>query len=65
METQYHRVTKTILRWLFYASGLSEFPKDSAGNDVVDFPIAVTFEEYGGARYEASFRFVADTYLQK
>ena len=56
---------KNELEMVVYASGLSEFQKDSEGNDVVEFPIAVTFEEYGGARYEATFRFVADDYLSK
>ncbi len=55
---------KNNLEMVVYAS-FSDFKKDSAGNDVVEFPIAVTFEEYGGARYAADFRFLADTYLQR
>ncbi|MGH9511474.1 MAG: hypothetical protein ACRD2U_05000 [Terriglobales bacterium] len=47
-----------------YASG-SDFSKDDKGRDVVDFPITATFEEYGGAKYEANFRFLADPYLEK
>lgn len=34
------------------------------GVPIVDFPITVAFEEYGGAKYEAAFRFKADPYLQ-
>ena len=56
---------KDDLEMVVYASDLPEFQKDSAGNNVVEFPIGVTFEEYGGARYEANFRFVADDYLSK
>lgn len=51
------------IEMVIYASGV-DFPKDDKGNDVVDFPIAISYEEYGGARYEANFRFLADTYLQ-
>jgi hypothetical protein len=52
------------LEMVVYASQ-SDFQVDNAGNTVVEFPITVTFEEYGGARYEANFRFVADDHLSR
>ena len=55
---------KEDIEMVVYASG-GGFPKDEKGSDVVEFPITVEFEGYGGARYQASFRFLADTYLQK
>jgi hypothetical protein len=53
---------KDDIEMVVYASG-SDFSKDENGRDVVDFPVSVTFEDYGGARYEATFRFLADPYL--
>ena len=55
---------KDEIEMIVYASG-TDFSKDDKGNDVVDFPIAVAYQEYGGARYEADFRLLADTYLQE
>jgi hypothetical protein len=52
------------IEMVVYASG-SDFSKDEKGKDVVDLPIRATFEEYGGARYEANFRLLGDTYLEK
>ena len=55
---------KEEFEMVVYASG-ADFSKDDEGREVVDFPITVTYEEYGGATYEANFRYVADTYLQE
>jgi hypothetical protein len=55
---------KTNLEMVVHASQ-SDFQKDAKGKFVVEFPITVTFEEYGTARYEANFRFVADHDLSK
>lgn len=52
------------IEMVVYASG-GDFLKDDKGRDVVDFPITAAFEEYGGAKYEANFRFLADPYLEK
>ncbi|MFZ0815852.1 MAG: hypothetical protein WAM78_10050 [Candidatus Sulfotelmatobacter sp.] len=55
---------KNEIEMVVYASG-NDFSKDEKGRDLVDFPIRVIFEEYGGARYEANFQFLADPYLEK
>jgi hypothetical protein len=54
---------KTEIEMVVYASG-SDFSKDEKGRDMVDLPIRVVFEEYGGARYEANFQLLADSYLE-
>jgi|SRR5579862_7589102 len=51
------------LEMVVYASG-ADFQKDKQGRDVVEFPITVTYEEYGGAKWEANFRFLADPCLE-
>jgi hypothetical protein len=55
---------KNNLEMIVYASQ-SDFQKDASGNPITEFPIMVTFEEYGCARYEAKFLFVADPDLSK
>ncbi len=47
-----------------YASG-EDFRMDADNHAYVEFPIDVTFKEYGGARYEAHFLFNADPYLAR
>lgn len=54
---------KDDLEMVVYASQSNV--KDEDGILVVDFPITVTFEEYGGAKYQTDFRFLADPYLAK
>jgi hypothetical protein len=51
------------LEMVVYASQSNK--TDEHGELIVDFPITVTFEEYGGARYETHFRVVADPFLSK
>lgn len=55
---------KNNLEMVVYASQ-SDFRYDAEGRPVVEFPITVAFQEYGGARFAARFLLVADTDMSK